>query len=310
MKRKYSIKTILLAFVAVLSFLSFNASAAPKITTNYNKVSDGYNFWLVQPEGDSVEKKPVVIFLHGASLCGNDLNKVRRYGTLSAVEKGRDIDAYVIAPQNPGGAWKPSKIMNILEWVEKNYNVDTDRVYVLGMSLGGYGTIDFAATYPDKVAAAMAFCGGGTVKDLSGLGELPLWIVHGTADNRVSVQQSDRVVSAVKNTGNDSRLIYDRIPGMNHSQPARLFYLEDTYKWLFSHSLADDNRKATKKFTISDGLMKTAYSGLNHKAGYRSSSSKATKTSSVKSSSVKSSSKKSSKKSKTYAAEKSSRKRS
>ncbi len=303
MKKITTIKAVLISILTLFFSFAFGAAAAPKITSNYNKVSDGYNFWLVQPEGDATEKKPVVIFLHGASLCGSDLNKVRRYGTLSAVEKGRDIDAYVIAPQNPGGAWKPSKVMNVLKWVEENYNVDTDRVYVLGMSLGGYGTIDFAATYPDKVAAAMAFCGGGTVKDLSGLGELPLWIVHGTADNRVSVSQSDRVVSAVKDSSDASRLYYDRIPGMNHSQPARLFYLEDTYKWLFSHSLKDKNRRAADKFSISGDLMKSAYSGLNHRAGYKSSSSKST------ASKTKASKKSSSRKSKSYASSKSSRRR-
>ena len=73
--------------------------------------------------------------------------------------------------------------MNILKWVEDWYNVDYDRIYVLGMSLGGYGAIDFAATYPEDIAAAMAFCGGGTVRDLSGLNGVPLWIVHGTADS-------------------------------------------------------------------------------------------------------------------------------
>lgn len=303
MKKIATFKAVLFTLITLFSSLAFDAFSAPKITSNYNKVSDGYNFWLVEPEGDTVEKKPVVIFLHGASLCGSDLNKVRRYGTLAAVEKGREIDAYVIAPQNPGGSWKPSKVMNILKWVEDNYNVDTDRVYVLGMSLGGYGTIDFAATYPDKVAAAMAFCGGGTVKDLSGLGELPLWIVHGTADRSVSVSQSDRVVSAVKNSGEYSRLYYDRIPGMNHSQPARLFYLEDTYKWLFSHSLKDKDRAAAEKFAISGDVMKTAYSGLNHKAGYRGSSSKNT------ASKAKTTRKSSSRKGKHYASGKSSRRR-
>ena len=271
---KFSPAALLLSLIAFLfSFMTFDVEAAPKISSNYNKVKNGYNFWLVEPEGGVSEKKPVVIFLHGASLCGTDLNKVRRYGTLAAVEKGRKIDAYVIAPQNPGGSWSPSKVMNILNWVEENYNVDSDRVYVLGMSLGGYGTIDFAATYPDKVAAAMAFCGGGTVKDLSGLGELPLWIVHGTADRAVSVSQSDRVVEAVKKS-DGSRLYYDRISGWDHGKPARLFYLEETYDWLFSHRLSDKNRPAARKFAISSETMRSAYAGLNHHAGYQGSSSK------------------------------------
>jgi hypothetical protein len=132
------------------------------------KIKGGYDFWLYEPKGweaDSIQK-PLVVFLHGASLCGRNLDRVRRYGTLDALDRGRMIDAFVLAPQNPGGAWKPSMIMDAVNWVSENYQVDTNRIYVLGMSLGGYGTIDFAATYPDKIAAAMAICGGGTVKNL------------------------------------------------------------------------------------------------------------------------------------------------
>ncbi len=267
-----------LIFAILLSSVAF----AGRTSAHRGTVRDAYNFWLVEPD-DSMEAKPVFIFLHGASLCGNDLNKVKRYGTLDAVQKGRELDAYVIAPQNPGGAWSPQKVMNILKWVEDYYNVDYDRIYVLGMSLGGYGAIDFAATYPEDVAAAMAFCGGGSVKDLSGLNSVPLWIVHGTADRAVSVSQSDRVVEAMRSADSSTpRLVYDRIPGMNHSQPARLFYLSETYEWLLSHSLKDENRPVAESFKISNDLMRTAYSGLRSSGKRSSSSAAASPTASAK----------------------------
>lgn len=93
--------------------------------------------------------------------------------------------------------------------MKQNYEFDHTRVYVLGMSLGGYGTLDFAGTYPDKIAAAVALCGGSTLKDYRGLGELPLWIVHGTADRAVSVRESQKVVTGMKTLGITSRLRYD-----------------------------------------------------------------------------------------------------
>ena len=74
------------------------------------------------------------------------------------------------------------KIDDVVEWTKAHYQVDASRIYVLGMSLGGYGTLDYAGTYPHKVAAAMALCGGCTLRDKQGLGDLPLWIIHGTAD--------------------------------------------------------------------------------------------------------------------------------
>lgn len=268
-------KKLFIILLSVFTFIQVEAA----LTAERGKVADAYNFWLYTPDGKTDdEKKPLVIFLHGASLCGTNLDRVLRYGTIDAIKRGRELDAYVIAPQNPGGAWKPSKIMSIVEWVEENYDVDSERIYVLGMSLGGYGTIDFAATYPDRVAAAMALCGGGTAKDLGNLNEVPLWIVHGTADAAVSIQQSDKVVAAMKESNSSTpRLIYDRVPGMNHSQPARMFYLKDSYDWLFSHSLADEDRKVNDAFEVSNEKLRTAYQNLRSVPSSKKSKSKTRK---------------------------------
>ncbi len=257
-------KLRLLIFSTIISFLFCDISAR-SIDAKRGVVADGYNFWLYEPDSVNTESpKPLVIFLHGASLCGNDLNRVRRYGTIDAIERGRDIDAYVIAPQNPGGSWNPHKVMNIVDWVMDNGQVDSTRIYVIGMSLGGYGSIDVAAAYPDRIAAAMAFCGGGTSSNMSRLNEVPLWIVHGTADRAVSVKESDKVVDAMRlSDPSTPRLIYDRIPGMNHSQPARFFYMPESYEWLFAHSLTDEGRPCVEGFDIRSGA-KSAYLGLTH----------------------------------------------
>lgn len=236
------------------------------LTAQRNKVENGYNFWLYTPDNsiaEETEPKPVIIFLHGASLCGNNLDKVRRYGTIDAIDKGRKLDAYVIAPQNPGESWNPQKVMNVLDYVSDEHNIDYDRVYVAGMSLGGFGTIDLAATYPDRIAAAMAICGGGTVADLSPLTEVPLWIVHGTADRAVSIKQSDKVVKQIKDADAGApRLAYDRVEGWTHGTPARLFYLPETYDWLMSHTLKDPERNISNTFTLNNALLRTAYQGL------------------------------------------------
>lgn len=273
-------KKILLSLL-LLTTVCF-AGMAGRLTANRGAVANGYNFWLYTPDDspeEEVDPKPVVVFLHGASLCGHDLNRVKRYGTIDAIDKGFNLDAYVIAPQNPGGSWNPEKVMNVIDWVAENHNIDYDRVYVIGMSLGGYGTIDMVATYPDQIAAAMALCGGGTVKDLAPLNDVPLWIVHGTADSAVSIGQSDRVVSEMKRADGDTpRLIYDRVPGMNHSQPARFFYLKESYEWLFSHSLKDAGREANETFDPSSGILKKAYKN----SGTKSRKSKASKASKSK----------------------------
>lgn len=260
-------RRIIIFIIALTAFLGSQAG----LVAQRGKISGSYDFWMYTPDGESKTTRPLVIFLHGASLCGNNLEKVKRYGTIDAIEKGRKLDAYVIAPQNTGGAWKPSRVMEIIDWAEKNYNIDSNRIYVLGMSLGGYGTIDLAATYPDRIAAAIAICGGGTSKNLGNLNDVPLWIVHGTADRAVSISQSDKVVEQIKKVDNNTpRLIYDRVPGMNHSQPARMFYMPDIYDWLFAHSLSDPQRKVTDAIDINSEVLKGAYKGLEMR-GRRSS---------------------------------------
>ena len=227
-----------------------------------DQIKDGYDFWLYLPDDyENSGKKPLVLFLHGKSLSGHNLNMVRNYGCIDAVSRGRAIDAVVVAPQT-AGAWQPDKVMEVIDWVTKNYKVDMNRFYVLGMSMGGYGTLDFVATYPDKVAAAMALCGGATVLDLCGLDEVPLWIIHGTADTAVPVGCSDRVVEAMAACGDTTRLMYDRFKGVNHTRLARVFYLEETYDWLFAHQLTDSLRAVDKNVEITAETLKTAFDDL------------------------------------------------
>ena len=238
---------------------------AQLLTAHHNLVSNGYNFWVYTPtDYDSTKTaKPLIVFLHGASLCGNDLQRVRRYGPLNALTYGREIDAVIVAPQNPGGSWNPLRIQNVIDWVKKHYSTDSLRMYVLGMSLGGYGTIDYVATYPEQVAAAMALCGGGTRSSYCGLNTVPFWIQHGTADRDVGISQSQKVVNAMKQCGDTSLLRFDRLQGMNHGDLARVFYLKETYEWLFSHSRADTPRFVNKNIVITPAKIANAYHDLH-----------------------------------------------
>lgn len=229
-----------------------------------DSIPGGYDFWIYTPQDYyySLENTPVIIFLHGRSLCGHNLDRVKRYGPLDAIVKGRQIEALVIVPQNPGGAWNPDKINDVLEWTKKHYAMDSTRVYAIGMSLGGYGTLDFAGTYPDKVAAAMALCGGSTLKDVSGLGKVPLWIMHGTADRAVPIKYSKDVVEQLQKGNNDKRLRYDWFKGASHGALARILYMTKTYEWLFSHSLLDKDRAVNREIDIDKSDLSKAYNDM------------------------------------------------
>lgn len=261
-------RRIILTLALILS-LDAGMCRGQEFITHRGVVPDGYNFWVYLPDDYNplAADMPVVIFLHGRSLCGHDLNQVMRYGTLDALKKGRKINAVVIAPQNPGESWKPDKIIRVLDWCLEHYPADGDRVYALGMSLGGFGTMDLAGAYPDRIAAGVALCGGCYLKDLHGLGQVPMWIMHGTADEKVGVNESRKVVEKLIADGDDGHVMYDWLKGYNHGKLARCFYMPMIYDWLFDHNLRDQERQVNWTYTISDADFDNAYRNFDYPGG-------------------------------------------
>jgi dienelactone hydrolase len=177
---------------------------------------------------------PLLLFLHGRSLSGTDLSKVRKYGPIDAMERGLDVEALVVAPQlKPGERWEPEKVIQVVEAAQRLYGTDSCRVYVAGMSLGGYGTMDFVGTYPDRVEAAVAICGGGTEGLACGLAETRLWIQHGTLDRHVPHAESVKMHEAVKACREDAPCMLTLHPDCDHGKIAREFYRGGLYAWLF-----------------------------------------------------------------------------
>jgi predicted peptidase len=195
-----------------------------------------YPFWMSLPADSTLNSKPpILVFLHGRSLSGNDLELVKGYGVITEIVDGRIIPAIVVAPQLPkGSGWEPSKVLTVIEYIQKNYNTDSNRLYVVGMSLGGYGVLHFVGKYPDKVAAAIALCGGGNVADACNLAKVYLWIQHGKLDKAVPFSESQVIVDAIKKCGGGDKLTFTVYDNYGHSELARCFRHDDFYEWLFS----------------------------------------------------------------------------
>ena len=227
-----------------------------------DSVKKAYNFLLYVPDTYSrdttVAALPLILFLHGGSLCGNDLKMVTQYGCIDALRRGRDINALVLCPQCPSMGWNAEKLMAVVDWVRERYRTDTDRLYVFGISMGGWGTFKFVSAYPDKVAAGIALCGG-YQGDIQPLTEVPLWIIHGTSDTVTKISNSTNIVAAMAKTGKSGRVVYSWLTGCDHSILARVFLLQEPYDWLFKHSLQDPRRPVNRDFKLEPKDLQAAY---------------------------------------------------
>jgi predicted peptidase len=174
---------------------------------------------------------PLVIFLHGAGETGADLNMVKKHGPPKLAEK-KDFPFILVSPQAPTWGWNPEAVNGLIDEVMANYRVDPDRVYLTGLSMGGYGTWALACAYPNKFAAAVPICGGGNQVMASKLKNLPLWVFHGAKDTTVRPSESKTMVDAVKKAGGHVK--YTLYPEAGHDSWTEAYNDPEMWKWLLS----------------------------------------------------------------------------
>lgn len=203
------------------------------------------------------KKWPLLLFLHGLGESSNDdLLRVKIHGPAKLVEKQPDFPFVLVTPQLPPPvaydpntkrasddviaivrrAWKPEELIELIDHVVANLNVDRERIYVTGLSMGGYGTWRLVATYPDRFAAAVCVCGGGDPKTMARpLSRVPIWAFHGAKDPTVPLSESEKMVDAVKHAGGDVRLtVY---PDALHNSWDATYNNPKVYEWLLEHEL-------------------------------------------------------------------------
>jgi predicted peptidase len=179
----------------------------------------------------SKEKWPLVVFLHGAGETGKDLKMVKKHGPPKLVEK-KDFPFILVSPQAPTRGWMPEAVNGLIDEVMSKYRVDPDRVYLTGLSMGGYGTWALASAYPGKFAAAVPICGGGNPVMADKLKSLPLWVFHGAKDTTVLPVQSKTMVDAVKKAGGNVQFtIY---PEAGHDSWTEAYNDPKMWEWLLN----------------------------------------------------------------------------
>ena len=201
-------------------------------------------FLLYLPQAareDPAQKWPLILFLHGVGERGSNPRVLLRYGIPKQVENTPDFPFITISPQCPRDEWWPNLIPalnDIYRYALDSYPVDPGRVYLTGLSMGGYGAWAWASLYPEQFAAVAPVCGGGTSslgfpERVCDLKEVPVWAFHGAQDDTVPISESEILVKTLDGCGGDVR--FTVYPEAGHDSWTPTYANPQLYTWFLEH---------------------------------------------------------------------------
>jgi predicted peptidase len=197
---------------------------------------------FVPANHDKAKPSPVILFLHGAGETKGGSAMPIDQGIAPHIKRMEDkkqaFKFITIIPQAETRGWQVEgangkRALAMLDEVVKEYNGDTKRLYLTGLSMGGFGTWSIAAAHPDKFAAIAPICGGGKAEWAEKLKDLPIWCFHGDKDGAVPVKLSRDMIEAIKKAGGKPR--YSEFPHVGHNSWDAAYAHEELYSWLLSH---------------------------------------------------------------------------
>jgi len=200
-----------------------------------------YLLYVPQDYAKAKEPWPLVLFLHGAGERGDNLDKVKVHGPPKLVARGKEFPFICISPQCPAKAWwdRPREIAALkalLDDAAARYNVDTGRVYVTGLSMGGFGTWALAIDQPKRFAAIAPICGKGDPEKVAAIKHVPTWVFHGAKDRTVPLKRSEEMVEALKAAGAEPK--FTVYPDAGHDSWTATYNNPDFWKWLLAQRRA------------------------------------------------------------------------
>ena len=199
-------------------------------------VSCNYLLFLPEDYGKKRQRWPLILFLHGAGERGDDLKKVKVHGPPKMVESRKDFPFILVSPQCPEDDWWTEKVevlINLVDDIAARYKVDKKRIYLTGLSMGGYGTWALTSAYPERFAAIAPICGGGSRIMSLRLKDIPIWVFHGAKDPVVPLEESEEMVNAIRKRGGDVKFtIY---PDAGHDSWTESYNNQELYDWFLEH---------------------------------------------------------------------------
>ena len=191
---------------------------------------------FVPADYDGTTEYPVILFLHGSGETKGGTKMPVEVGLGAAIKKqAKTFPFLVVIPQSEKRTWGAAtddgkRALKMLEATQKEYKTDEKRVYLTGLSMGGYGTWSLAAAFPDKWAAIVPVCGGGNPKDAEKIKDIPCWCFHGDKDTAVAVTKSQDMMKALKDAGGKPK--YTEYPGVGHNSWDQAYADKELWKWL------------------------------------------------------------------------------
>ncbi len=186
-------------------------------------------------DSDPAGKYPLIIYLHGAGGRGHSLENVRYPYMMEEYIHKKNVPAMVVAPLCELDHWFMcfSELIEFVRFAAAMENVDPDRVYLMGSSMGGYAAWAMLMSTPELFAAAAPICGGGMAWNAHRMKDVPIWAFHGVDDGTVAVSESINMANAVRAAGGNIRLTL--LPGVNHNAWEPAMYEQGVIEWLLTH---------------------------------------------------------------------------
>ena len=186
------------------------------------------------------DKMPLLIYLHGAGERGDDVNKLTVHGPIKTVRNGMKLPFMIISPQCANEAtWFDygERLISLLEEYIKRNDVDENRVYITGNSMGGFGTWSVAMARPNLFAAIIPICGGGMSWNAWSLAGVPVWAFHCKNDPVVELFESEKMINALKKTNTKAEIKFTVYPYDHHDAWTDTYNNPETYEWLLSKTI-------------------------------------------------------------------------
>ncbi len=224
------------SLLAVLGLLLALPQLSAEQSANRFEIRRTLDYLLFLPAAyEQAETHPMIVFLHGAGERGSNLDKVKRHGPPKLVEEKEDFGFIVLSPQcHSGQRWNSADLFELIQHIKQHYKVDPERVYLTGLSMGGYGTWDLAVSQPYEFAAIAPICGGGNPRFASRIKHIPTWVFHGAKDTVVPMSQSEGMVQAMEAAGGTPKFtIY---PNAGHDSWTKSYANPELYRWFLQHT--------------------------------------------------------------------------